>query len=393
MSSYPLPFAAEPFKMSYAAIPSDDNMTEHMRNNGVGRSAVTVEHMRNGTADQSRELNYLLHRLELLTQRMEGIWESRDKNTTTSHDIDEIIDELTYIRGVFTEEGMAYSIYPLDDILRELNVVTQNLRNGWREGMGDKYIAIAKAMQRLIAEVKEKQRGQTGVKDGMAGKSGGGGPSHAWNTLSHVMHVVNKWEAMFASHDKAAALTDADLKTAHRDIYNAVQYLKTSGLHTQSLATLEEVTTQLQTATAGTMREHDYVHIGHELRLANTEIEHLRASGVVEGDESQKHLVEYANANLASMLQKENVLDLSVRGLYEKFILTWHSIIIEVSDAAVYANAQKEIDGRTPEWWEVMLHMAESYFNIMVKGDRLLYVGIGLVMASFFAYYLDASHA
>lgn len=76
-------------------------------------------------------------------------------------------------------------------------------------------------------------------------------------------------------------------------------------------------------------------------------------------------------------------LDTSVRDLLDAFILTWHKIIFELLDVKKYDPLYENT-----EWWEKMKTLFYLLKEIFWVDDRLFYIGIGFIIASFFVFFI-----
>ena len=69
----------------------------------------------------------------------------------------------------------------------------------------------------------------------------------------------------------------------------------------------------------------------------------------------------------------KRVYNLSFKSISENFFTTWTHIINEMTDLIHDKDNNKEI---------------RNYYNILVKGDRIIYVGILLVLLSLFLFFI-----
>jgi predicted nucleotidyltransferase len=76
-------------------------------------------------------------------------------------------------------------------------------------------------------------------------------------------------------------------------------------------------------------------------------------------------------------------LDTSVRELVDVFVLTWHKIIFELLDVEKYNVLYEDT-----EWWDKAKALFFLLKEIFWVDDRLFYVGVGLVIASFFVFFI-----
>tara|TARA_Y100000389_G_scaffold32941_1_gene28016 strand:- start:3548 stop:3937 length:390 start_codon:yes stop_codon:yes gene_type:complete len=78
-------------------------------------------------------------------------------------------------------------------------------------------------------------------------------------------------------------------------------------------------------------------------------------------------------------------LDISVRTLLDNFVMTWHKIIIDLLNLELYAQDD------TKEWWDRFYAIIIRVLSVFWAPDRIFYVGVGLVVASFFTFFIFAA--
>jgi hypothetical protein len=87
----------------------------------------------------------------------------------------------------------------------------------------------------------------------------------------------------------------------------------------------------------------------------------------------------------ASEDENNNVLlDMSLRRLIEDFVLVWNKIILELLSADLYKGLKEE----KTDWWEVIYRRFIRIISVLWVKDRIMHVGFGLIIASFFAYFI-----
>tara|TARA_Y100000389_G_scaffold55616_1_gene51477 strand:- start:1975 stop:2355 length:381 start_codon:yes stop_codon:yes gene_type:complete len=78
-------------------------------------------------------------------------------------------------------------------------------------------------------------------------------------------------------------------------------------------------------------------------------------------------------------------LDTSVRTLLDNFVMTWHKIIMDLLNPELYAQDD------TKEWWDIFYVIIIRILSVFWVPDRIFYVGVGLVVASFFTFFIFAA--
>lgn len=97
-----------------------------------------------------------------------------------------------------------------------------------------------------------------------------------------------------------------------------------------------------------------------------------------------EQLNSFANKSKKEAIKQSAFYNLSLKDLIEKFMSTWNNIIIEF--ISVYKK--KNIEKNPNYWWNNIKYLVSSIIDIITKGDRLIYVGIMLIIISFFLYFI-----
>jgi hypothetical protein len=132
-----------------------------------------------------------------------------------------------------------------------------------------------------------------------------------------------------------------------------------------------------------TLSREDFLAMSNQLKTARSHIELMTNLKVIDEKNQEKQWADDANTKLADMIKKENFTEITLQQLFENFILVWTKIFLEVTDPATYTYTFDQ-----NQWWLYLVNLIYSLFFIFTKEDRLIYVGIGLVIASFFIYYI-----
>lgn len=106
----------------------------------------------------------------------------------------------------------------------------------------------------------------------------------------------------------------------------------------------------------------------------------------------EKKIIEQLN-NFASTSQKDALKDIkffnmSLKELFNHFLLTWRQIIDEIIN--LYKESPKLRNNIYDKvyWWKDIKSIFLKLFDIFTRNDRLIYVGIMLIIISFFTYFL-----
>ena len=129
------------------------------------------------------------------------------------------------------------------------------------------------------------------------------------------------------------------------------------------------------------LEKYDFFDIATKLRGIKSNINTMGRAGVLTNKEQEDDLIDRANVRLANYLKKENLGEISLKTLTENFFNTWNRVFLEILELADYKFTPDK------EWWQHLVALVMALFSILTKEDRLIYVGFGLCVASFFVYF------
>ena len=103
-----------------------------------------------------------------------------------------------------------------------------------------------------------------------------------------------------------------------------------------------------------------------------------------------EQLNSFANKTQEDAIKQSTFYNLSLKDLLDKFLSTWNKIINEVIN--IYKNISKNQKNQQNQkkgyWWDILKLLFFNIISIITKEDRLIYVGIMLIIISFFLYFL-----
>jgi len=134
------------------------------------------------------------------------------------------------------------------------------------------------------------------------------------------------------------------------------------------------------------LNRNDFLNMANQLKGARSQIELMTNLKVIDQKDQEQQWSEEANTQLANMIKKENFTEITLQQLFENFMLVWTKIVLEIINPTTYAY---EFDRN--QWWLYIIEILKRLFVILTQEDRLIYVGIGLVIMSFFFYYIIIS--
>lgn len=152
------------------------------------------------------------------------------------------------------------------------------------------------------------------------------------------------------------------------------------------LSTMQNIQGQLQNDKQfNELRRNDFIKMSNDLGTVRNQLELLSGMSVLNEHEQEQQWSNDANLKLSEMIKQENFTKISLQDLFQKFILTWTKIFLELFDPTTY----KFITGNF--WWENLIGNITQIFKIFTSEDRMIYVGIGMVIMSFFVYFIMIS--
>ena len=104
----------------------------------------------------------------------------------------------------------------------------------------------------------------------------------------------------------------------------------------------------------------------------------------------KERLNKKANIALKREYKETDFYNLSIREIINNFLITWNNIIMDVIQLSdTYKNV---IDNNiSTSWWNITNKIGMDLFYILTKKDRLIYVGIMMIIISIFLYYVVIS--
>jgi len=127
------------------------------------------------------------------------------------------------------------------------------------------------------------------------------------------------------------------------------------------------------------MEKNDFYYLSNELRTIRQELHQYSQSEILNYKKREDEMSQQANRDLTEMLKKENMSEMSLRQFTENFLNTWNKILIDL--ISLQWN-------RSQEWWLQLSEISRLLFHIFTRADRLLYVGCGFILISFFVYFI-----
>jgi hypothetical protein len=87
-------------------------------------------------------------------------------------------------------------------------------------------------------------------------------------------------------------------------------------------------------------------------------------------------------------IEVENVLlDISLRDLFEDFILVWNKIILDLLSETLYKNLYNK-DEKDIDWWIILYRRIVRIISVFWVKERIMHIGIGLIIISFLMYFI-----
>ena len=136
------------------------------------------------------------------------------------------------------------------------------------------------------------------------------------------------------------------------------------------------------------LRPAELRYAARQLRDTADMVEQLDTEGIIDDDDKLQRWIEFANEDLAAKMEREDVLSLPLRTVVDRFLLAWHAIIIELTSPEPWRPATEASKAAWNEWWTIVWAVMVNVWRVFTQKDRLLYVGVGLVVAAFFVFFL-----
>jgi hypothetical protein len=103
---------------------------------------------------------------------------------------------------------------------------------------------------------------------------------------------------------------------------------------------------------------------------------------VLTNENKEKQWIEEANEDLADRLKEESILNMTLTMIFQELLITWDQIIRKLIDRNSYTWQ------RDKEWYENINNNIRSVINIILIRERLMYVGIGIIILSAFVFFI-----
>ena len=109
-----------------------------------------------------------------------------------------------------------------------------------------------------------------------------------------------------------------------------------------------------------------------------------------EEEKIKKELDNKANIAIKREYKETDFYNLSIKEITNNFLITWNNIIIDIIQLT---NSYKNVidNNISTSWWNITNKIGIDIFHILTKKDRLIYVGIMMIIISIFLYYVVIS--
>jgi len=156
---------------------------------------------------------------------------------------------------------------------------------------------------------------------------------------------------------------------------------QTRGLgHT--LSKIEEIETKLYKPQAQEMSSRELVALGNELRGIRNKIESLSNMEVIPDELEENRWIADANSDLAERLKSENILNMSINEILQETMITWTLIFTKFMETDWYTWDP------SMQWSDNLIIISRKIVGILFNKDRMMYVGIGIILLSAFYYFI-----
>ena len=111
----------------------------------------------------------------------------------------------------------------------------------------------------------------------------------------------------------------------------------------------------------------------------------------VEEKQILERLDNFANKSQKTALKDIKFFNMTLKQIIDKFLLTWKEIIEEIILLYKKSPSFKNNIYEKVYWWKNIKSLIFDLFNIFTMKDRMIYVGLMLIIISFFLYFIVIS--
>ena len=111
----------------------------------------------------------------------------------------------------------------------------------------------------------------------------------------------------------------------------------------------------------------------------------------VEEKQILERLDSFANKSQKTALKDIKFFNMTLNQIINQFLLTWRTIIEDIILLYKKSPSFKNNIYEKVYWWENIKSSILALFNIFTMKDRLIYVGLMLIIISFFLYFIVIS--
>ena len=149
-----------------------------------------------------------------------------------------------------------------------------------------------------------------------------------------------------------------------------------------TLTKMQDIESFLEKKSLQEINREDLMALGSDLRKVRKKIESLANMDVLTNENKEKQWIEEANEDLADRLKEESILNMTLTMIFQELLITWDQIIRKLIDRNSYTWQ------RDKEWYENMNTNIRSVIDIILIRERLMYVGIGIIILSAFVFFI-----
>jgi hypothetical protein len=136
------------------------------------------------------------------------------------------------------------------------------------------------------------------------------------------------------------------------------------------------------------MSKFDFFNMANDLKDINKILYTMDSAKQFTNQEKEKQLSQMANQQLKELIKKDDVLSLTIREFLENFLNHWHRIILDLFDVSRYPVFDSSVD---KTGFVFLTRLGEHLYHICTRNNGLIYFGTGMVIVSFFLYFILVS--
>lgn len=126
----------------------------------------------------------------------------------------------------------------------------------------------------------------------------------------------------------------------------------------------------------------ELLHYSNELKTLRNKLESLGNLNVLHSENFKDQLINESNDDLKRKLEEENIFNMTLKEIIDNVIVTWDVIVTEMINPKLYDFDDKK------DTYENIYTIAINILNILLRKEKIIFVGIGFIILSFFVFFI-----